>query len=363
MRSVSVFLALTLPILAACEEKTEAPPPPTRAIKTMVVSERVGEQERKIAGVVEATTVTDLAFQVGGRVVELNVDIGDTLKAGDIVARIDPAPFEFALRTAKSEVSDAEGRLRDAESKHVQQEALFKKGYTTKTAYDTALANLNSATAALEGARSRRDTAERDLKLTTLTAPFDGRISARYLDRFTEVTGGQKIVQLSAGGQRKVEANVPESMISSISVGDAISVAFPTLRNRTVTGKISQIGARAGNTNSFPVIAVLDEEDAAIKAGMTAEVTFFFKTEETGKAFTIPTPAVLPSGDGTAGLVFVFDPAASVVRQREVDIVNVKDNDLVVAGGLNEGDIIAVAGVSFLHDGMKVKLLDSSQGD
>ena len=362
MRSAALLLAITLPALVACEEKVEAPPPPVRAIKTMVIAERVGKQERKIAGIVEASTVTDLAFEISGRVVELEVDIGDQLKAGDTVAGIDPVPYQIAFRSAESEVDDAEGRLKDAESKFTQQDTLYKKGYTTKTSLDTARANLNSSKAALEGAQSRRDTAQRNLTLTTLTAPFDGRVSEKFVERFTEIASGQKVVQLSAGGQRKVEATVPEAMISDLKVGDTVTVGFPTLPDKIVTGKISQIGSRAGASSSFPVIAVLDEEDPLIRAGMTAEVTFAFETEATGNAFVIPIPSVLPTGDKGTGLAFVFDPAANVVRQREVQIVNIKDNDLVVAGGLSEGDIIAIAGTSFLHDGMKVKLLDPSQG-
>ncbi|MBB4304895.1 RND family efflux transporter MFP subunit [Rhodobium orientis] len=360
MRHARLLVVLALPLLAACEEKAEAPPPPVRAIKSMVVSDRVGEQQRKIAGVVEAATVTDLSFEIGGRLTELPVDIGQAVATGDTVARIDPTPLELALKSAVGELTEAQSKLTDAKAKFEQQDALFAKGYTTKSAYDTAQANLSSAEAVVDRLKAQRDKAERNLKNATLTAPFDGRISEKYVDRFTEVQSGQKIVQLSAGGEREVQANVPAGIIGRIATGDTVSVAFPTLPGRTVAGTITQIGSRAGQSNAFPVIAALAEDDPDIRAGMTAEVTFSFKTADTGEAFLVPLPAVVARGDKRKGVVYVFDKEAGVVRERQIQIVNIRDNFIVVAGGLEKGDVIAVAGTSFLHDGMEVKLLDNA---
>ena len=203
----------------------------------------------------------------------------------------------------------------------------------------------------------------RDLTLTTLKAPLDGRVTEKYAERFYEVTAGQKIVQLSADGDLKVKASVPESLVALLNVGDRITAQFPTLQGKKIPGTVTQISGRAGTTNSFPMIAVLDQNDPAILPGLTVEVVMSFKTEATGKAFLVPVTAVLPAPEPTVGSVFIFDKSASTVQERKINVVNVRGNELEISGELKPGDIIAVAGVSFLVDGMDVKLLDPTQAE
>ena len=249
--------------LAGCEEEQAPPEPPVRAIKTFVVSERAGEQSRQIAGVTEAAVVTDLAFESSGRMTEIAVDVGDTVAKDQVIAKLDPEPFNLRIASSRGQAVDAEAKLADAEAKFKQQEDLFKQGFATKTAYDTALANRDSARSNLEVARSQLKLAERDLERAELKAPFAGSITAKHVERFTEVTPGQQIVQVSGDGNIKVNAAVPEGLVRRLQPGQTVSVSFPTLNDQTATGKITQIGARASTTNSFPVTVVLDENETA----------------------------------------------------------------------------------------------------
>ena len=350
-------------LLAACEEPQVQKPPAVRSLKTMVLKTRAGEQTRKIAGITEAATVTDLAFETTGRIVEIPVDIGDTLNKGDIVARLDDEPYRLKIKSAEGQLADARARLVDAEAKFQQQSTLYKKGYATKTSYDTALANMNSAQSSVEVATSQVQLAERDLQLTSLRAPIAGRVSEKYAERFFEVNAGQKIIQLSAAGDIKIKASVPEGLVAQLSVGDAITATFPTLQNRELGGKVTQIASRAGNTNSFPIIAVLDDAQSDILPGLTVEVGISFKTEATGEAFLVPVTAVLPEKEQRVGSVFAYDAATGTVQKRKVEVVNVRGNELEISGNVAENDVLAVAGVSFLVDGMKVKLLDAAQAE
>ena len=356
----TMFAALSL---VACEEEQVVKPTVIRAIKSMALTTRAGEQTRKIAGITEAATVTDLAFEVNGRIVEIPVDIGDALGKGDVVARLDDESFKLKIKSAEGQLADARARLLDAEAKFQQQSTLYNKGFATKTAYDTALANMNSANSSVEIASSSLQLAERDLQLTTLRSPLAGQVSEKFAERFYEITAGQKIIKLSAVGDIKVKASVPEGLVARLSVGDQITATFPTLDRRQLNGKVTQISGRAGNTNSFPIIAVLDNPDADILPGLTVEVGISFKTDATGKAFLVPVTAVLPEVEPRVGSVFVFDKSAGVVRKRKIHVVNVRGNELEISGELAEGDIIATAGVSFLVDGMEVKLQESAQAE
>lgn len=353
--ALSVLLAL-----AACEEEQAPAQPPIRAIKTFEVSDRAGEQSRQIAGITEAAVVTDLAFESSGRMTEITVDVGDTVAKDQVIAKLDPEPFNLRITSSRGQVVEAEAKLADADAKFKQQEDLYKQGFATKTAYDTALANRDSARSSLQVARSQLKLAERDLERAELTAPFDGSITAKHVERFTEVTPGQQIVQISADGNIKVNAAVPEGLVRRLQPGQTVSVSFPTLNDAMASGQITQIGARASSTNSFPVTVVLENNELPLRSGMTTEVTFRFKTEATGKAFLLPLSAVLPTTQSGNATVFVFDREAGVVREREVQVLNIAGNDLEVTGDLKEGDLVASAGVSFLVDGMKVKLLQAA---
>ena len=358
MSRIARVILLASLVLSGC---SEPPPPPApkvvRAIKSMTVSKRAGEQVRRIAGVVEAGLVSDLAFEASGKIMTLSLELGDEVTAGMVVAELDPEPFALSVKSARGSLNEATAKLRDAQAKFKQQERLIDKGYTAQTDYDSALANLNSASSSVEVARSQLDIAQRNLKQTKLVAPFAGRVSQKFTERFTEVTTGQQIVQVSSQGEHKVEVSVPEGMISELSIGDAVSVRFPTLGEFTDTGKIASIATRASVVNSFPVTVSLDSPSQDVKPGISAEVAFRFETAVTGKAFMLPVTAVLPTGKKGEAIVYVFDAANSVVREKRVHVENVSDNELEVTGDIKSGDIVASAGVSFLSDAMEVKLL------
>ena len=348
--------------LLGCEqEEAQAPERPVRAIKSITISERAGEQIRQIAGITEAAKVTELAFESGGKIIALSVDIGDRVEKDQVVARLDPEPFDLRLLSAEARVKDASSRLRDAQTKYGQQRQLYEQGYAAQTAFDSALATKLSAESALEIAQSELRQARRNRSETDLRSPLAGVISAKHVEQFTEVTAGQPVVQLSADGDIKVNSSVPEGLVRRLKLGQPVLVRFPTLNQETAEGTITQIGARASSANSFPVTVVLGENDLSLRPGLTAEVMFGFETEATGKAFLLPLAAVLPSGEKGKGYIFRFDPGAGVVRRLAVTIHNIRDNDLEVSGGLEPGDIVAVAGISFLTDGMQVKLMDKGQ--
>ncbi len=135
------MLAVTVTSLSGCAEEASPPASPVvRAVKTMVISARATTQVRRIAGVTEAGLVTELSFEVGGRIVELNVDEGDAVQKGQRLARLDEEPFQIAERSAKASLASARARLVDAETKLKQQSDLIKRGYTSRQEYETAVA-------------------------------------------------------------------------------------------------------------------------------------------------------------------------------------------------------------------------------
>ncbi len=356
-----IILMCSALFLAACDEdEVETGPDPIRAIKHATLDKRAGLQARKIAGVVAADITSNVAFETGGQVIELLRKTGDRVDAGELLARLDPEPLTLARDQAKGELDRALASADDARKKYDQQKQLLDRGFATRSAFDTAEANLKNAEGALAVARSANERAERNLNRADLKAPFAGVIARRSVEVFEEITGGQAIFAMQTDGRGKIEASLPETLVNQISLGSDVEISFPPLGDAKVTGTVDEISPLTGDANAYPIKVILSNAPAGLRPGMSAELTFRFATEATGKAFLVPLAAVKPiiDKDGEA-FVFVYDPDSETVGQRKVTIANVEDNSLEIIGDLDEGAIIATAGVSFLHDGMKVTLFNA----
>lgn len=349
--------------IAACssEEQKQAEEIPPRAIKYMRLGEVAHSASRTLAGVVKAGTRSNVAFEIGGRAIVLDKSVGDTVKTGDQLAALDPEPFELKVNEAKFTLTQAQATLKDARQKHFQQEQLWKKRVTTRTAYDTAVSNLSNAEGQVGIATSQLDLRQRDLKKTKLIAPFPGRVAEKKVEVFEEVSAGQPVYVIQTDDENEVEVVIPENLIDRISVGNPVHVAFPPLGGLEVSGKVTEVSPVAGDANAFPVTIRLSDAPAEVRPGMSAEVTFEFDTEATGKAFSVPVGALKPDLKAKSATVFVFNEKESVVRARPVQVIGIQGNKPQIVGGVKAGEIIATAGVGHMYDGMKVRLLEQKK--
>jgi RND family efflux transporter MFP subunit len=202
-----------------------------------------------------------------------------------------------------------------------------------------------------------------------LRAPFRGTISVREIDLAMKMTSGQTAFEMdSEESGLRVEVQMPETLIARVRQGDQVEVTVPSIRDRELADRrfpavVSEVGTRAGAGNAFPVRADFLEPAPGLRPGMTAEVRFSISPRASGvvefEGFMIPIAAALAEADNRFS-AFVFDPDTSTLQKRPIRTGGVSDNDVAVLEGLEEGDIIATAGVSFLHDGQQVTLVDES---
>lgn len=328
-----------------------------RTIKWTKLADGVAVQERRIAGVVEPVKVTDLSFEVAGRVQKLHVRLGDRVRAGDVIAELDREPFQLRVRHAEAEVSAAHAVFKEEAENLKRQRRLFEDGWIAQARLDSAVAGHDAARSQLRAQRAQLDLWRRDLKLAVLRAPFDGVISKKTIETFEEVTSGAAIFELNGESDLKVTLRVPPALITRMAQGQKVKVHFPAQSAVTLAGVVTEIGTRAEAANAFPVTVGLRGRSDSLRAGMTAEVIFDFdEAERRRRGLMVPMSAIL-SGRGQDYHVFRFDAASSTVSRAEVEIENFHDNEIQIAGDLRPGDIIASAGVEFLTDGQKVRLM------
>ena len=374
-RSAALFAAaFAILALTGCdnEPKKKSETEPVRAIKYMIVKERAGLQIRQLAGVVQANVVSQAAFQISGKIVELSIDVGDRVMRGQTLAKLDPEPVKLKIREAENALRQATANLENTRKKFEQQSALFAKKFTTKTNFDTAQANYKNAQASVEISKTKLESVQRDLRNLILRAPFDGIVAEKKVEVFEEVKAGAAVFVLQTGDRKKVEVSVPETLINEVAIGQKVTITIPTQNLRGIAGEIQKISPKAGDASAFAVTITMESNDEKLRAGMSARVMFAFKSDATGKAFRIPLTAVVPhrvSEDRSKpaspakprpAYVFAYDKSAGLVRRKTISVVGLINNEVAVTGALNSGDIIATAGVPFLHDGMKVSLLSAN---
>lgn len=348
--------------LAACSDDQHAPSEEiVRHIKHMTLKAREAKQSRLIAGVIKPVVSSNVAFEIGGQVTKMTVSVGDRVKSGDLIAELDPQTYQLRLQSASGALQAARARLADAEKKFAQQQKLFEKKFTTKTNYDTALSTLEGARSDVSIQESQVSIAKRDLTKTKLLAPFTGAISEKHVEVFEEVTAGKPIVTLHTEGNYEIDVSLPETLVNEVKVGDKVDVQLSIGERARLEGYIKDISSQAAQGNAYPLTIGLVQSEAAalnkLRPGMTVEVTFKFDEAYNGSAFFVPTSAIVPTEKEGEVSLFVFKTEAGVVEKRRAQVVNIRDNNVLITGDIKPGDIIAVAGVSFLVDQMKVKLL------
>ena len=355
---IAFITAITL-TLTACKEQPQVIEQ-IRTLKTFTVTDLADGQQRKFPGIVHATDSSSLSFEVGGKVSTVNVDIGDHVSKGQVLSELDKEPYKLDVKIAEADLATAQSDYKNKRQQFARVDELEKKGWASKSMWDAALAARDSAKNQINFTSSKLNLAKRDLRLTSLIAPYDGSIAARMVDPHVKVLPGKKLFEIHADGALQVEFDIPETIISRIHLGLPVEVFFPTLGSLSSAGRISFIGSAAGAANAFPVKADLLDPPLQIKPGMTADVNFILRDETKTAGYLVPLAAIEPGDDTAMGYVFIYDQETSVVKRTAIDSPKTgagQNNMVQITKGVSAGDRVAVAGVSFLTDGQKVKLM------
>jgi membrane fusion protein, multidrug efflux system len=326
---------------------------PIKAIKYQVVGQYGEAQRRTLSGHVRAQEFSQLSFQVSGQVLAVHVDVGDHVGPEEVIAELDPKPYQLRLDTVAAELSAAQSDLHEREQNYSKQQRVFKDSYISQSELDRARAEYEKAGSAVRLAQSRLELARRDLEKTRLLAPFEGTLNRRDIEPFEDVNAAVSVFEIQGTAGFEVSMLLPSRLLHAVSRGGSAEVAIPALGLSGLSGVVSEIGLRADNRGAYPVTVVLNATEAGVQAGMTAEVTI----ELAGSDSRILLPGSAFVVDESGGYaVFRYDADQSVVTHTPVAASLAGVNQLEVVEGLTTGDIVCIAGVEFLRDGQQVTL-------
>lgn len=343
--------------VTACKQEVEIVEV-VRSIKTITVKEQAAQQVVKLSGLVAAVDSSGLSFEVAGHVEAVYVDIGDRVEKGKVLAALDPEPYQLEVKATNAELVKVRGEVDKTKAQYERHKRIYEQGAGAASYLDVAEYQYKAARSNVKFQMAQLDLAKRNLRKTKLLSPYNGTIAWRSVNPNEEVGAGQKLFEINASGEMEIQLAVPETTIDRIQVGDTTSITFPTLPGETTEGRITYIGSAAIEANAFPVKVQLTAPDIKVKPGMTAEAVLTLKSGKQEKGFLVPLQALLPTNEANQAYAFVYNSHTSIVVKTPVRASSMEKKMAIVEEGLNEGDIIAVAGVSFLADGMEVKLLE-----
>lgn len=353
----SMFLvlacALTALLSVGCRPK-QAPSVPPRVVKLHTVGAEQCLPGPSYSGVVQSVNRATLSFQVGGRIEFLPTEMGDQVAQGQLLARLDPAPFELRVKQAEADVQGAKAVLSEKQRRFEAEKRLLPEGATTQTEYDQIEEAVAMAKSRLEVAEAALRLANRDRENTRLVAPMAGRIARRNFQNFAEVGSGMPVFELDGDGEVEVSVAVPEDF--KLQAGTAVDVRLKASRTLQVPGEVTRIGSRSDSANTIPVLVRLKKQTEAIRTGTAAEVVF--ANSDQTSAPIIPALALMPGKEANTAAVYVF--SNGTVTRRAVSLGQPVANGFSVSGGLVPGERIVAAGVTFLTNGQAVRPMPDS---
>ncbi len=349
------ILGTLLAGLSGCDEPEPEPEELIRAIKTIAVTERAGGTTRSFSGTVQAAKTSDLSFEVGGNLATLLVEAGDAVQRGDVLASLNRDRFELSVEAAEANVARAAAADEEQRNELSRQERLYAKDFVSEAALQSAKSGAEKANNELKYAHSELNLALRDLEKTELRAPYDGVISERKREPYEEVAHGQPVYAIYASEAMEVQVNVPETTVKALALGMPATITLPSAEE-VLEGEISEIGTATQSGNTYPIKVALSGGGEGLLPGMTASVAISLDLGGTD-GFLVPLSAIVPGERKGEGFTFRYDEASSTLERVALTGVGVRDDMVVITDGISAGDVIAVAGVSFLRDGQKVKLL------
>jgi RND family efflux transporter MFP subunit len=310
------------------------------------------------AGILRARNRASLGFQVPGRVVEMPVEMGDSVGAGAVLAALDPRAFELRVKQAEADLLTARASLAERQRRFDSEKRLLPKGATSRAEYEQVEAGVAAASSQVEVAEAAVRLARRDLENTVLHAPCAGRVAQRHVQNFTDVAAGAPVFEFDGAGDLEVLAHVPEVFARTLDAGGRALVTLQGGEGRTLAACIAQISSRSEAGWSVAVILRLDETADDLRSGLVVEVAFQ-RSGRSGMA-VVPAIALLAGPQTNAAAVFVLDARSQTVSRRQVTLGEPLREGLEVTSGLRAGEMIVVAGVPFLRDGQKVRTFDSA---
>jgi RND family efflux transporter MFP subunit len=307
------------------------------SVSVVTVTKQSLDERISVVGTINAFNDVTVVSETQGRVVKVNVEVGDVVKAGSVLVEVDSELKDAAFKVAQVSYEKARKDL-------ARYEALFKEHSIPDSQIEQARWTYQTAEAQFVVAR-------RQLSDTRITTPISGVVTARFVNVGVMVMGAPQATQIANVvdlSRLKAKVNVAEHDVFQLHSGDQVDISSDVYPNVTFAGTIFSVSSKGDDSHTYPVEVVVKDPHRQLKAGMFAQVTF--RPKPSGPMLLVPRQAIVGSMQNPK-LFIVKDNIAvlhSVVTAKEIG------TQVAIAGGLNEGDSVVVDGQNNLTDNVTV---------
>ncbi|MEH6651028.1 MAG: efflux RND transporter periplasmic adaptor subunit [Motiliproteus sp.] len=347
LAKLPLWSVLALIVVGCSEEAPVAKVDVIQPVKTYVITDAGRTSERKFPGVIDANQKVNLSFRVSGELKSLPIKESDLVKKGDIIAQLDQTDYKIVI-------SDRMASYKEAEANYNRGAQLLPQGHISKNDYGRLEASYKSAEAALTDARQQ-------LAYTTLKAPFSGRIAKRLVQNFEDVQTKQAIVELQDLSSLEVKIDIPENHIKRIrnESKPEIYASFAAAPDKKFPLTIKEFSTVADpQTQTFRATLGMEKpESITVFPGMTTSVTISVtdKNDNQQARYQIPLTAVAGNTNNQSQ-VWIVDETSMTVAPRVIEVGTMQGAYIEAISGIEPGERIVVAGISFLSEGLKVQI-------
>jgi RND family efflux transporter MFP subunit len=349
---LALGVAGLLASLAACAQR-QHPVEPARPVIALPVAAVDSASAAQFPGEVHARFEMPLSFRVTGQLVSRSARLGDNVKKGQALARLDASDAQKSQASAQAALDAAEHRLTFATQQRDRDQAQAAQNLISQLQLEQTHDALASALAARDQASQQLALAQAQLRYHTLLADHDGTITSERAEVGQVVSAGQAVFGFAWSGERDVFLSVPEGQLAGVSVGQAATVSLPAQPGKSYSGRVRDISPAADpQARTYLVKLALDGAAQQLPLGMTAEVSLSAPAQG-GTQVRIPATALFHDKEQPA--VWVVRAADSTLELRRVTVARYGERDVLVSAGLNAGERVVMQGVHAVSAGEKVQ--------
>lgn len=357
----AAVIAAAVLALAACS-RPEPAPEPVRAVRVLEVSTGDAGGRIDYAAEIRARTETRLSFRVPGKLVQRNVEPGDRVRAGQVLARLDPQDLRLGQDSARAALSAAQASLEQAQADFRRYSELRDQGFISSAELERRETALKSAQAQHRQAQAQVAVQANQESYAVLVADASGVVTAVDAEPGSVLAAGTPVLRLALDGPRDAVFAIPEDKVDLLRTAGARPGGLrvqPWARDAApLPATLREIAAAADPvTRTFLVKADVGAGDA-LRLGQTATV----QLELPRSAGVMRLPLSALKEEQGRSIVWVVERPAMTVRAQPVEVGGADGNDVIVRSGLQPGDWVVTAGVHVLAPGQKVKLYGAAAG-
>jgi membrane fusion protein, multidrug efflux system len=350
------LLALVCLTVAAGCSKPLPPAEPVRAVKTIKVTSQSAGVTQEYAGEVRARTESRLGFRIGGKITRRPAELGQAVKAGQVLAQLDPQDLKLGEEAATAALVAARANVDQAAADYRRFKELLDKGFISSAELERRDTALRSAQAQFDQAKAQSNVQGNQAGYAVLLADASGVVTGIDAEPGMVVAAGAPVLRLAHDGARDVVFAVPEDRVAMIKASGANPAAFKIRlwgeSGQSYSASIREIAAAADPVTRTFLVKVDVGHIKGVRLGQTA--TVIVDLPRTSGIAKLPLSALREERGKSA--VWIVDPDTSTVSLQPVQVAGAEGNEVIVASGLSPGQTVVTAGVHVLSPGQKVKL-------